>query len=722
MTDSFPPALARFYLPCPKGVEPLLVEECQQWQITPLKQGIGGIHCEASWPAIYAFCLYTRFANRVIWLLAQGKVNNNRDVYHLVKDAGLTHCFSSDKTFSVECRGTNRTIRHSHYGSLLAKDAIADHFVEERGVRPSVDTENPDIKIRLQVRKQEVLLGIDLIGFSLHRRGYRLEGAKAPLKENLAAALVARASVNASDSRVLIDPMCGSGSLLIEGVLAKLGIASNLEAGTFVLEKLTAFNRANWQELKAKALEHKKQKLETPSVLAYGYDEDMAVLAQARANADRAGLTAFIEFRHRALKDFARPETPGKALLLTNPPYGERLGDRDRLYGLYQTLGEKCRTACQGDDIAILASDDQLIKALGLQKSKAYSFYNGALPVTWMLYHIYAQRKEKSAADSARYDQGVEMIKNRLLKNRKRLKKWLQKTGITAYRLYDADMPEYAFAVDCYNAFVQVAEYRAPKSVDPHAVNKRRQQFLTGLKQALDISDKKIILKTREQKKGSDQYEKRAQSNHYFRVHEQGVDVLVNLHDYLDTGLFLDHRAIRRYIGEQSRGKRFLNLFAYTSVATLHAVHGGAVSSASVDMSKTYQSWSLRNFRANGVDTEKHRLINDNCLTFVENCRESFDLIFLDPPSFSNSKKMTGTLDIQRDHLSLIEETCRLLSDDGVLIFSNNRKGFRLDPSLSTAFNVENFTDRRLDPDFEGNKKIHQCWLIRRKKAVASTS
>jgi 23S rRNA (guanine2445-N2)-methyltransferase / 23S rRNA (guanine2069-N7)-methyltransferase len=305
------------------------------------------------------------------------------------------------------------------------------------------------------------------------------------------------------------------------------------------------------------------------------------------------------------------------------------------------------------------------------------------------------------------------MVGNRLMKNQKRLKKWIGRESIDAYRLYDADMPEYAFALDVYGEFFQVTEYQAPKSVDEFAVTQRRQQFIAAVKAVFALkNDNKIIMKTRKKQKGLAQYEKMDQQQHFFPVNEGTIKALVNLTDYLDTGLFLDHRPVRRYIAQQSSGKRFLNLFSYTSVATLHAVAGGAESSLSVDMSKTYQSWSQRNFRANGLDPKKHRLLNENVMDFIKTSRESFDLIFLDPPSFSNSKKMRGSFDIQRDHRFLIEQTMSRLNEGGTLIFSNNRRGFVLDEKIANRYKVTDFHQQSIDPDFSKRANIHNCWLI----------
>lgn len=704
---------ARFYITCPKGVESLLSQELERFELQSERVSVGGVYCSGDFDAIYAFCLYSRLANRVLWIVEQGKAESKDVFYSLIKSIPWQGVFSSQKRIVVDFKGSSRFITHSRFGAQLVKDGIVDHFVEAGSTRPTVDFESPDIRISVHLKKQRVQVGIDLTGQSLHMRGFRLEGAKAPLKENLAAALAMRAGVTADDHRYLIDPLCGSGTLLIESLLLRLDLPANVDTASWCVRHLLRFNPIKLKEVIAKAQKQYDERVNLQGILATGYDEDARSIEAAQANAERAGIGHLVEFKHRALKDFSLPKPLEEGLLLTNPPYGQRLGNKERLYQLYKQLGALCLTHCQGFDVAILTSEESLIKALGLQKSKSYQFYNGPIEVRWSLHKIY--KKETTQVQTkaqARFDEGVAMIKNRLSKKQKQLKKWINNEQIEAYRLYDADMPEYAFALDIYGEFVHVSEYKAPKQIDPFMVDLRRQQFMAAVQAVLDVPEKKIIIKERKQQKGAGQYEKISTQSHFFPVQEHGVKVLVNLYDYLDTGLFLDHRPVRKLIGELASGKRFLNLFAYTSVATLHAAKGSALSSVSVDMSKTYQNWSLRNFRANQLDLTQHQLVNENCLTYLDTCKEPFDLIFLDPPSFSNSKKMKGVLDIQKDHESLIDKAMNLLADDGVLIFSNNKRGFRLADTISNRYKVEDIHRKSIDPDFEKRGNIHQCWLM----------
>jgi len=319
-------------------------------------------------------------------------------------------------------------------------------------------------------------------------------------------------------------------------------------------------------------------------------------------------------------------------------------------------------------------------------------------------------------------------LKNRLEKNLRVLGKWAQQQGIECYRLYDADLPEFAFAVDLYGERVHIAEYQAPAKIDPAKVEARREGMLLALQEVLNVPARVLTIKSRERQRGSKQYEVEDNQGKFFSVREGRAKLYVNLTDYLDTGLFLDHRAIRRFIFERARGKRFLNLFCYTGTASVHAALGGATSSLSIDMSNTYLEWARRNYQENKVGGKRHRLKRADCVAFLETLVDRrppsldasdkdaekglFDLIFLDPPTFSNSKKTDNVLDIQRDHAKLITGCMARLASGGLLIFSNNCRGFKLDAEIALRYRVKDFSRQSLDRDFHRNPKIHQTWLI----------
>jgi len=268
-----------------------------------------------------------------------------------------------------------------------------------------------------------------------------------------------------------------------------------------------------------------------------------------------------------------------------------------------------------------------------------------------------------------------------------------------------------------YNDHVHVQEYAAPNSIDERAAAKRFEEIKQALPQALSVNPDNISYKQRKRNTGTSQYEKLSnrRTHEMLSVQEGQAKLLVDLWQYLDTGLFLDHRPLRLKIAESAKGKRFLNLFCYTASASVQAAVGGARYTVSVDMSKTYLDWARKNFAENGLGEQKNRLEQADCMTWLDTAQGEYDLIMLDPPSFSNSKRMDGVLDIQRDHSQLIEKTMKLLAADGVLYFSNNLRSFKLDDVLYEHYLVQNITQETLDKDFQRNQKIHHCWSIRHK-------
>jgi len=273
-------------------------------------------------------------------------------------------------------------------------------------------------------------------------------------------------------------------------------------------------------------------------------------------------------------------------------------------------------------------------------------------------------------------------------------------------------MPEYAVAVDIYGDAVHVAEYQAPRGIDPDAADRRLAEVRAALPEALGVAPDAIAYKQRRRQRGAAQYEKQASKGEYLSVREGQAKLLVNLWDYLDTGLFLDHRPLRLKIASEARNKDFLNLFCYTGSATVHAAIAGAKSTTSVDMSNTYVGWLRKNLAHNGLAENRHRLVRANCLEWLQQDTGSYDLILLDPPSFSNSKSMDESFDVQRDHPGLLRAVMSRLRRDGVLYFSNNRRGFKLDSGIEQEFSCQDITRSTLDPDFQRNQKVHCCWQL----------
>nr|WP_289108873.1 bifunctional 23S rRNA (guanine(2069)-N(7))-methyltransferase RlmK/23S rRNA (guanine(2445)-N(2))-methyltransferase RlmL [uncultured Halomonas sp.] len=733
MTELSQTAPLNLLATCPKGIEGLLADELTALGAEPGKTTVAGVYFSADQATAYRVCLWSRLANRVILLLArEAMIETAEQVRDVVARISWSQHLAPGKTLAVDFHGRSDHIRHTRFGAQTVKDGVVDALQLAGQERPNVDTKTPDLRIYAHLHRANLSLGIDLSGESLHRRGYRRDVGHAPLKENLAAALLVRAGwpERAKAGEPLIDPLCGAGTLLIEAALMAADQAPNLNRERFGFHGWAGHQDVVWSELKREAEARASIGRKRCKTELMGFDQSPAALTAAKSNAMRAGIPALITLHGQSLAQLTRPETltAEQGLLITNPPYGERLGELPELVQLYAQLGEKAKALFPGWTLAMFTGNPDLGHRLGLRAHKQYALKNGALDAKLLLMEIGSVRPapqqsgepseagvapQASSTAKPAVSENAQMFANRLAKNQKRLKKWLKQSGETCYRIYDADMPEYALAVDRYGDRVHVQEYAAPSSINPVQAQKRLFDALEVLPEALGVDPSKIYVKRRERQTGAAQYQKREASGERFEVQEGSARLWVNLRDYLDTGLFLDHRPVRRMLGEMASGKRFLNLFCYTATATVQAALGGASDSVSVDMSNTYLEWARDNFALNKLDPRLHRVVRDDCFRWLETANAQFDLIFMDPPTFSNSKKMRDTLDVQRDHPRLVELAMARLAPGGTLVFSNNQRRFKLDEALSERYAVEEITTRTFDPDFQRRTNLHHVFLLR---------
>lgn len=717
------------FLTCPKGLDGLLLDEAQALGLEQARAQVSAIRGQGTLETAYRLCLWSRLANRVLLVLSRFTVTNADTLYDGVAAIDWSEHLEPNGTLAVEFSGKGSGIDNTHFGALKVKDAIVDGLRRVSGQRPSIDKVRPDVRIHVHLDRGEATVSLDLSGHSLHQRGYRLQQGAAPLKENLAAAILIRAGWPqlAAQGGALADPMCGVGTFLVEAGLMAADIAPNLKREHWGFSNWLGHIPAVWNRLIDEAEDRAVAGLARPPLWIRGYEADPRLIQPARNNIERAGLGDWIKVYQGEVASFEpRPDKNQTGLVICNPPYGERLGDEASLLYLYQNLGERLRMSCLNWRAGVFTGAPELGKRMGIRSHKQYAFWNGALPCKLLMFEIEPRQfvtgersstssksrdEAQVAAEPAKLSEGGQMFANRLQKNLKQLSKWARKEEIECYRVYDADMPEYAVAVDLYRDWVHVQEYAPPKTIDPEKAQSRLLDALAAIPQALNVDPSRVVVKRRERQTGKKQYERQAAQGHFMEVIEGGVKLLVNLTDYLDTGLFLDHRPLRLRIQQDSAGKRFLNLFCYTATATVHAAVGGARSTTSVDMSRTYLDWGRRNLALNGF-SDKHRLEQANVMEWLDENRGEYDLIFIDPPTFSNSKRMEGVFDVQRDHVSLIDMAMARLARGGLLYFSNNFRKFELDASLAARYQVEEITHETLDPDFARNSKIHRAWRI----------
>ena len=736
----------------PKAMETILTEELQTLGINKIKATMAGVAFQGDLETAYRACLWSRTANRILLVLSSFEVKTQEDLYNGVQKINWFEHIEPEDSFAVSFSAKNsQAINNTHFGALKVKDAIVDQMREKFQKRPSINIEQPNIRINVYLNGETAQLSLDLSGESLHRRGYRDINIKAPIKENLAAAMLLRSGWPeiAKEHGSLIDPMCGSGTLLLEGAMIAADYAPGLLRDYFGFTGWKKHDAECWKKLRIEALQRRKAGLEKLPVIV-GFDQNRHTINAALTHIANAGLQNKIHVERRDIEDAAPAESWKPGLLICNPPYGERLGDEQETTKLYKKFGESLKAHFVGWKAAMIISKPELGFRLGIRSQKPITLFNGALECKLLRLNIeesnffipkaksqeerISQATDTSTAKTS--DAGAEMVAyrdagkgrelgavsfaNRLQKNLKKLSKWAKQNHITCYRVYDADLPEYAVAVDIYQGtqtWVNVQEYEPPKSIDQHKADQRLAGVLVEIPRVLGVNREQVFLKIRRKQRSTDQYEKHGDQGRFHIIEEGGCKLLVNFEDYLDTGLFLDHRPMRLLIQKQAKDTRFLNLFAYTGTATVHAAVGGAKSTTTVDMSNTYITWAKNNMALNKNQGE-HEFIQADCLEWLDHeARQpyprQYDLIFLDPPTFSNSKRMDDVFDIQNDHVKLIKNAVALLAPDGILYFSTNFRRFKMDAPALSGLTLEDITATTIPEDFSRNPRIHYCWRIK---------
>jgi 23S rRNA (guanine2445-N2)-methyltransferase / 23S rRNA (guanine2069-N7)-methyltransferase len=662
----------------------------------------------------------------------------------------------------VDAHVSGTAITHARFAAQRVKDAVVDVFRAQGLERPSVDVDAPGLRLNLSLRKGRATLSVDLGGGPLHRRGWRASAHEAPLKENLAAAVLLRGGWPTlhAEGGALLDPMCGSGTLLIEGALIAADVAPGLgrmqdapatdgpvpEAEpasgnpwdvaiaarapatpvppqpVAVPTRWTGFDSAAWTMLIADARARAQAGLAALRPVFHGSDLDPQAIAAARANAQAAGVAGAIVFEARDIDALqARPESRG--LVVCNPPYDQRLAADG---ALYRRLGQALQRAVPDWRASLLCGDADLAHATGLRAAKKYQLFNGALECALIVCDPVrppprdaAPRELSEGASPKGISAGAQMVANRLQRNLRKLKSWRSGEGVTCFRAYDADIPEYAAAVDLYaedggeqRTFLHVQEYAPPAEIPDADVRRRRNELLAAARETFAVPPERLALKTRERGKGGSKYGKYQQQGERFVVRENGARLWVNLFDYLDSGLFLDHRPLRRRMAKEARGRRFLNLFCYTGVASVQAAVAGAASTTSDDLSATYLQWCADNLALNSMAGASHQLVQADAVAWLEAERGKYDVIFCDPPTFSNSAR-ADDFDVQREHVRLLRAAAARLAQGGALYFSNNFRRFRLDADAVAQFAAcEEISASTIPPDFERNARIHRAWRL----------
>lgn len=754
-----------YFVTTQSGLETLLADELKSLGITQVQVAKAGVNVHGDLAVGYKTCLWSRLASRVLLVLDTFHASDKDSIYKAIQSIDWASHFSLEKSFSILFTGTNAAIKNTHFGALLVKDAVVDQFRDKYGERPNVEKDNPDIRIFVHLYGGDIRVGLDLSGESLHRRGYRKQSVTAPLKETLAAGLLSMSGWPAlmenkkkEDIR-FFDPMCGSGTFLIEAMMIAADMAPGLLRQKFGFHGWEKHQADIWQELLEDATSRRiTDQNHLPNIV--GFDCSSSAVAAAQINIAAAGLDTLI---HVEQKDFfldaldehqANVEKSSLAVMLFNPPYGERLNAGRDLAKLYANMGKRIKEDYTQWNVHMITGVPDLVFRMRLKTKHKVSIKNGAIDCQFISFENHKAVDENnvglSVSGSGREKQlskkqpdkeepevnplykGNQLsedarsaFRNRLKKNLRTLGKWAKRNAIDCYRIYDADLPDFSIAIDLYlsngELWVHAQEYKAPKTINETIAQQRLAASVTIIQNVLDVPFNRVVVKQRQRQVGLDQYERMNRGSHKILINESGCQFFINLHDYLDTGIFLDYRPVRQLVQKHANNARFLNLFAYTGTASVYAAAGGAKSIETLDMSNTYLDWAKENMQINDYEGEQYTFLKADCIKWLDKASHDmtmqgkYDLILLDPPTFSNSKSMDYPFDVQNDHLHMIEKCIKILSFDGMVIFSNNYKKFKMNEKLTRKYHVEDVTYKTTDEDFKRNKSGHQCWLIKRK-------
>ncbi|MDF1821856.1 MAG: bifunctional 23S rRNA (guanine(2069)-N(7))-methyltransferase RlmK/23S rRNA (guanine(2445)-N(2))-methyltransferase RlmL [Alcanivoracaceae bacterium] len=655
--------------------------------------------------AALTVCLHARLAERVLVEIDHCPVTPEQAAETLAgRFDPARHLASTSRVWlqvdhAREVRGDARitgTIFHKH---------LPEHV--ERA-----DSARDALCLRLHVAPEEAWLYVDLVGEPLSRRGYRVQPGQAPLRESLAAAMVLTA-LGDKDAVPLVDLFCGSGTLLVEAACILTRRAPGLLREQWAFRQWPGIRNGLWDGLCEAA--RSEQRALPEGISLRGYDADPRAVTWARANAERAGVQALLHVERRELGTLKPADIPASAVLLANPPWGERLEDKPMASALHMGMARMLPALAPGCPLVILGSDIEVMDRLGVEPQQQLRLQNG--PVRNFIRVLTPQSKPAApvlhaSAPAFEVPELAAHFANRLQKNARQLRKWLQQEDVQAYRLYDRDMPEFNLVVDIYGDQVLVQEYAPPKTVDPSAARERRNAALAAVRAVMGVHREQVHVRTREQQKGQRQYQKLAPQRSLLPLREGDAWYLLDLNSYLDTGVFLDHRPARLRLSQEAAGRRMLNLFAYTGTASVQAAVGGARSTLTVDASNRYLQWAGENMAFNGYAGERHRRQRADVMDWLQRSSDQFDLIFCDPPTFSNNKSRDDFV-VQRDHAELIQRAMKHLEPEGVLYFSCNFSRFTLDDSVHQLFDVEDLTESSISPDFQRGSRPHVLFAVR---------
>ena len=701
------------------GLEPVLAEELKDLGAKDIQLKSRVVICRGDLETLYRANIFCRTAIRILRPLVGFAARDEQGFYKAVRAVDWSRWVRPTGTIAIDAHVRSSFTTHSLFLAQLAKDAVVDQFRDKTGQRPSVDLENPDLRIAVNLFQNEAQILVDSSGESLHKRGYRKKGGEAPLSETLAAGIIKLTDWPSSAKQLpLLDPMCGSGTFLIEAAMMQRNIAPGLYRQKFGFQRWSDFDRALYERLIAEAKKAVTNEVAAPII---GLDSDPRMVEIARENIERAGLQKQIRVERANFFEWERmPAPPG--VLVVNPPYDERIPVQD-IARQCEKIGDQLKKSYGGWNAYVLSGNPSSVKHFGLRSTRRMPLYNGGIECRLLHYELSGQTVEdrpvkvttpEAAAEDAKWKEKAEIFGNRLRKNLKHLSKWAKREDVSAWRVYDRDIPELPFMVDLFGDRIHFAE--VPRNYE-HAPSEHELFLGLMVKKASEVFGiplDRIYLKKRKQQK-ADGFEFSPQNpGEFFEVSERGKKFLVNLSDYIEVGLYLEQRKVRALIEKESQGKDFLNLYGYTGSASVFATAGGAKSTTTVDTARTYLDWTQANLKLNGIEGANHRTVRADAFEFLENEKSEFDLTLVDPPARAVNRETGEAVDIQSEHPRLLALILHHTRPGGKVVFTTGYRSFQFDEARvrnGRDIEVQELTGQTVSPDFEGHA-TQRVWLI----------
>ena len=710
------------------GLEAIVVRELQALGYEGRVVRPGRIEFGGDLVAVARANLWLRSADRVLLQMAKFSATDFDALFDTVSALPWEDWIAPEAAIPVRGRSRKSQLTSVPACQRTVKKAIVKRLLSKHQVAELTETGAP-VAVEIALLDDEATLSLDTSGDGLAKRGYRTLTGPAQIRETLAAALVQLSFWK--PERPLIDPFCGTGTIVIEAAMLGRRIAPG---------RLRQFAAEQWPSVAAKPWEQAREEaadMQLPALpeRPMGTDIDAESLKLARYHAGQAGVSEDVHFQQRPFAELTSQRQYGCTIM--NPPYGLRLGEEREVEELYRMLPEVLRRLPTWSHYILSARND-LEQLVGQKADRRRKLFNAQIECTY--FQFYGPRPARAAKDaptSLAVSQEIadkakpqaasavfgglreeaarqaDEFANRLRKLARHRRRWPTKRGITCYRLYERDIPEIPLVVDRYGDALHIAEFERPHIRTPAEHADWLDHMVRTAAEALEVARELVFVKHRSRQRGALQYE-RVDEQHAVRVvNEGGLKFQVNLSDYLDTGLFLDHRQTRRMVRDLAEGTNFLNLFAYTGSFTVYAAAGGAAKTTSVDLSATYQDWAAENLRLNGFVGSEHSLVRSDTSQFLSSLAddEQFDLVVVDPPTFSNSKKLKRDWDIQRDHAALLQQVIAHTVSSGVIFFSTNSRRFKLNEAALAGVAIREISKQTLPEDFR-NKRIHRCWRM----------